>query len=84
MYQKAALTQNPQNHLLKMILFTPNLILKLDYLMVNLLKSLFYWLIKGCLKIQNDFCPSCGSNSLRNNGTIYNVKQKNECKKCGH
>ncbi len=51
--------------------------------MVNLLKSLFYWLIKGCLKIPNDFCPSCGSHSLRKNGTIHNGKPKNECKKCG-
>ena len=52
--------------------------------MVYLLKSLFYLLIKGSLKIQNDFCPSCGSNSIRKNGTIHNNKAKSECQNCGH
>ena len=51
--------------------------------MIYLLKSLFYLLIKGSLKIQPDFCPSCGSNHLRKNGTTHNNKAKNECKKCG-
>ena len=51
--------------------------------MIYLLKSLFYLLIKGSLKIQHDFCPSCGSNHLRKNGTTHNNKAKNECKKCG-
>ena len=51
--------------------------------MVYLLKSLFYLLIKGSLTIQNDFCPKCGSNNLRENGTIHNNKAKNECKDCG-
>ena len=51
--------------------------------MVYLLKSLFYLLIKGSLKIQHDFCPSCGSNSIRKNGTTHNNKAKNECKDCG-
>ena len=66
-----------------MIFFSPNLILRLAYLMVYLLKSLFYLLIKGSLKIQHDFCPSCGSNSIRKNGTTHNNKAKNECKDCG-
>ncbi len=51
--------------------------------MVYLLKSLFYLLIKGSLKIQHDFCPSCGSNSIRKNGTTHNNKAKNECRDCG-
>ncbi|WP_425461521.1 IS1/IS1595 family N-terminal zinc-binding domain-containing protein [Hyella patelloides] len=40
--------------------------------------------MKGSLKIILDFCPKCGSNSLRKNGTINNNKAKNECKNCGH
>ena len=51
--------------------------------MIYLLKSLFYLLIKGSLTIQYDFCPSCGSNSIRKNGTTHNNKAKNECKNCG-
>ena len=51
--------------------------------MFKLLKLLFFLLIKGALKLENDFCPSCGSNSIRKNGTIHNNKAKNECKKCG-
>ncbi len=51
--------------------------------MVYLLKSLLYLLIKGSLKIQHDFGPSCGSNNLRKNGTTHNNKAKNECKNCG-
>ncbi len=50
--------------------------------MFKLLKSLFFLLIKGALTLENDFCPSCGTNSIRKNGTIHNGKKKNECKKC--
>ena len=66
-----------------MIFFSANLILRLASLMIYLLKSLFYLLIKGSLKIQHDFCPSSGSNSIRKNGTTHNSKAKNECKNCG-
>ena len=66
-----------------MILLPQNLILRRDCLMVYLLKSLFYLLIKGSLKILNDFCPKCGSNDLRKNGTIHNDKAKSECRNCG-
>ena len=52
--------------------------------MFKLLKSLFFLLIKGALKLENDVCPSCGSNDLRKNGTIHNNKAKNEWKKCGY
>lgn len=51
--------------------------------MVYLLKSLFYLLIKGSLKILNDFFPKCGSNDLRKNGTIHNDKAKSECRNRG-
>lgn len=67
-----------------MILLPQNLILIPDCLMVYLLKSLFYLLIKGSLKTQNYFCPKCGSNSLRKNGTIHNNKAKSEWKNYGH
>ena len=50
--------------------------------MIKLLKSLFFLLIKGALTIEQDFCPSCGSNSIRKNGTVHNGKKKKECKKC--
>ena len=52
--------------------------------MFKLLKSLFFLLIKGALKLENDICPSCGSNDLRKNGRIHNNKAKNECQKCGY
>ena len=76
--------QNLGNYRLWMILLPQKLILMPDCLMVYLLKSLFYLLIKGSLKIQNDFCPNCGSNALRKNGTIHNNKAKSECKNCGY
>ena len=52
--------------------------------MFTLLKLLFFLLLKGALKLENDLCPSCGSNNLRKNGTIHNNKAKNECKECGY
>ncbi len=53
-----------------------NSILERDCLMVYLLKSLFYLLIKGSLTIQNDFCPKCGSNDLLKMEQFIIIKPK--------
>ena len=54
-----------------MVLFAYNLVSRFNCLMGDLSKFLYYWIIKACLKIQDDFCPNEDSNFIKINEIVH-------------